>query len=117
MEDHAEVKAFSPFVQMLRDALGDWLAPDAMTFADMFAQDAVFEFPFAPPGMARRARGRLEIDLHLASLADFALDDVSPPQPSAGSRGETPSCWNSKRVVAIPGPAPHTTSATFPSLN
>jgi uncharacterized protein len=68
----------SPFTRMLRDALGDRLAPDAATFAEMFADDALFEFPFAPPGMACRARGRGEIDRHLASLAEFALDDVSP---------------------------------------
>ncbi|HEV7370323.1 nuclear transport factor 2 family protein [Arenibaculum sp.] len=70
---------FASFTAMLRAVLGDRLAPGAATFSDMFAPDAAFEFPFAPPGMARAARGRAEIDRHLASLTDFALDAVSRP--------------------------------------
>jgi uncharacterized protein len=76
MEDRAKVTALNPFTRMLRDALDSRLVPDAMTFTEMFADEAVFEFPFAPPGMARRASGRGEVELHLANLADFTLDEV-----------------------------------------
>lgn len=76
MTDDANLTSFTA---MLRAALGHRLAPGAKSFAEMFADDGVFEFPYAPPGLATAAHGRAEIERHLASLRDFALDEVSPP--------------------------------------
>lgn len=83
-----EAAKLTSFTAMLRAALGDRLAPGAGSFAEMFADDGVFEFPYAPPGLAKAARGRAEIDRHLASLGDFALDEIAPPivRPVEGGR-------------------------------
>ena len=42
-----------PVTEMTRAALGDRLAP-AAEYLDMFADDAVFEFPFSPGGAVRK---------------------------------------------------------------
>ena len=34
------------------------VAGEGVVFADLFAQDGVLRFPFAPPGMPREIRGR-----------------------------------------------------------
>ena len=59
------------FSAMLRGVLGDRLAidlgPDA-TFRDMFAEDGVMEFPFAPPGFTTRLDGRAALTAYLDAL-------------------------------------------------
>lgn len=60
------------FSAMLREALGSALAPGASRFLDMFAEDGVMEFPFAPPGVAKRLEGRPALAAHLASLEGLA---------------------------------------------
>jgi uncharacterized protein len=62
------------FSAMLRETLSEYLAPNATTFVEMFAQDGVMEFPFAPPGVPQRVEGRPALAAHLeyfASLVDF----------------------------------------------
>ena len=49
------------FPAMLRRVLGDRLKPGAATFPEMFAEDGVFEYPFAPPGLATRMVGQAAI--------------------------------------------------------
>lgn len=61
--------SFASFSAMLRQALGDRLAPAAASFVEMMAEDGVMEFPFAPPGQVRRLAGRAAVARHLASLA------------------------------------------------
>lgn len=56
------------FSAMLREGLGHVLAPDALRFVDMMAEDGVMEFPFAPPGLTTRLDGREAVAAHLASL-------------------------------------------------
>ena len=34
------------------------VAGEGVVFADLFAEDGVLRFPFAPPGMPREIRGR-----------------------------------------------------------
>lgn len=68
------------FSTMLRDALHDRLVPDATTFLEMFADDGVMEFPFAPPGLTTRLQGKDALAAHLQSLSGLvALDGMSTP--------------------------------------
>jgi uncharacterized protein len=68
------------FSAMLRQALGTRLATDADNFVEMFAQEGVMEFPFAPPGVTARLVGRPAIAAHLQSLSgDIAFDHMSDP--------------------------------------
>jgi uncharacterized protein len=69
------------FSAMLRQALGDSLASDANTFVDMFAENGVMEFPYAPPGLTTRLDGRQAVAAHLQSLSgEIAFDRMSAPK-------------------------------------
>jgi ketosteroid isomerase-like protein len=57
------------FSAMLRQALGDALAPEATRFLDMFAEDGVMEFPYAPPGGVPRLEGRAALAAYLPKVA------------------------------------------------
>ncbi len=56
-----------PVTDMTRVALGDRLAPGAAEYLDMFADDAVFEFPFGA-GDAVRVEGKPAMAEYLASI-------------------------------------------------
>jgi ketosteroid isomerase-like protein len=56
------------FAALLRSNMGDQLAPEAISFVDMLAEDAVMEFPFAPPGLPRCLDGKAAIQKHVESL-------------------------------------------------
>lgn len=78
------------FPAMLRAALGDRIAADATGFVDMLADDAVMEFPFAPPGLPRRLEGRDAVAGHLAKLARLiAFDRIDPATVVARDGGTT----------------------------
>lgn len=65
---------------MLRRALGDRLAPNALTFQEMVAPDGVVEFPFAPPGFASRLDGRDALVAHLKRVGGrVKFDRMSEP--------------------------------------
>ena len=68
MADVYEGDNFQGFSSMLRAALGDKLAPEASSFAEMMAVDGVIEFPYAPPGLPRRLEGRAAVKAHLERL-------------------------------------------------
>ena len=68
------------FSAMLRGALGDALAPDAATFAEMFAETGVMEFPFAPADGERRLEGRPALIEYLAGLGTM-IDIVGVGAP------------------------------------
>lgn len=59
------VESFSNF---LRRNLSDYLRPEARAFTEMLAEDAVFEFPYAPPGSVTRIEGRAKIAEHVALI-------------------------------------------------
>ena len=76
------------FPAMLRRVLGDRLKPDAETFPDMFAEDGVLEYPYAPPGLSTPIAGRAAIVanfqrlrklLRIDGVADVAEIEVSDP--------------------------------------
>lgn len=79
------IQGIFPFTDILRAALGSRLAPGAARFVDMFAEDGVFEFPYAPPGGVRRLQGREAIAEYVGKLT-IHLDHVSEPtvRPVAG---------------------------------
>jgi ketosteroid isomerase-like protein len=65
------------FSAMLRETLGDRLAPGAESFVEMFAEQGVMEFPYALPS-AKRLEGRQALAAHLGYLARLVeLIDVS----------------------------------------
>ncbi len=84
----SDTEPVESFPAMLRRVLGDRLKPEAETFVDMFAEDGVFEYPFAPPGLQTPMRGRAAIIanfqrlrklLRIDSVADVAEIAVSDP--------------------------------------
>lgn len=58
---------FDSFSDLLRAALGHQLAP-ADSFLDMFTEDIVFEFPYAPDGLPNRLDGSAALGFHLKRL-------------------------------------------------
>lgn len=72
--------AIPGFSAMLRGALGDALAPDAAAFPEMFAEDGVMEFPFAPADGVRRLEGRPALIEYLTGLGTM-IDIVSVSAP------------------------------------
>ena len=71
------------FSAMLREALGDRLGPELgpdATYRDMFAEDGVMEFPYAPPGLTPRLDGRDALAAYLGALGEqIAFGAVSRP--------------------------------------
>jgi len=58
---------FDSFGDLLRGALGPALVP-ADDLLDLFAEDVVFEFPYASEGFPKRLDGRDRLAAHLARL-------------------------------------------------
>lgn len=70
----------SSFAAMLRGALGEMLAPDATTFVDMFDENGVMEFPFAPAAGVARIEGRAALVDYLSGLGAMVdIDGMSAP--------------------------------------
>lgn len=67
---------FDGFAEILRTGLGDRLAPDTADLLDMFAEECVFEFPYAPPGFVRRIDGREGLGRYLAVLPGLIKIDL-----------------------------------------
>lgn len=72
---------FDSFSDLLRAALGDRLDP-ADSLLDLFADDVVFEFPYAPDGLPKRLEGKAALAAHLErlgpllSFGSMELDNV-----------------------------------------
>lgn len=68
------------FARMLRGALGDLLAPDAASFTEMFDENGVMEFPFAPSQGITRIEGRPALVDYLSGLGQMVdIDSMSTP--------------------------------------
>jgi len=75
---------FDTFGDLLNGALGSSLV-STEDFLDLFAEDVVFEFPYAPPGFPQRLDGRAMLAAHLARfgpLLDFGQLDLKSIYPS-----------------------------------
>ncbi len=67
---------FEGLTDILREGLGTRIDPTADSFLDMFAQDCVFEAPYAPPGFIARIEGRDALARYLKVLPDLIrIDD------------------------------------------
>lgn len=66
-----DVDPLSSFSAMLRVALNDLLDPAATTFMEMMADDAVMEFPYAPPGLTQRLEGRAALAEYISGLVNI----------------------------------------------
>lgn len=64
------------FPAMLRRVLADRLAPGLDTFPDMFAEDGVLEYPFAPPGLVSPLAGRAAIVANFQKIRGFLRIDA-----------------------------------------
>jgi ketosteroid isomerase-like protein len=60
-------RKFDTFGDLLRGALGPTLTA-ADDFFDLFTEDVVFEFPYAPEGLPQRLDGRDRLAAHFARL-------------------------------------------------
>lgn len=65
---------FHSFGDLLKSALGPGLIA-AGDFFDLFAEDLVFEFPYAPEGLPKRLDGRDQLAAHLARLGPLLQFD------------------------------------------
>lgn len=76
---------FDNFSDLLRGALGSRL-DESPELADLFTEDVVFEFPYAPDGLPRRLDGISALADHLTrlgpmlKLGEFSLHAVHPSE-------------------------------------
>lgn len=74
---------FDSFSGLLRGALGSGLGTGP-EMVDIFAEDVVFEFPYAPDGLPKRLEGLPALADHLArlgpmlELGEFTLHEIHP---------------------------------------
>lgn len=69
---------FPSLSALLRQALGDLLAPDAKTFLDMCTDDILVEFPFTPPGGTSRLDGKAALEAYLPTVATlFTIESMA----------------------------------------
>ncbi|GGK55669.1 nuclear transport factor 2 family protein [Salinarimonas ramus] len=65
---------FDTFGDLLKGALGPTLGP-ADEILDLFAEDVIFEFPYAPEGLPKRLDGRDRLAAHFARLGPLIAFD------------------------------------------
>ena len=76
----AENKTMKHFANGLRLCMGDRLASDAISFIDMLAEDAVMEFPYAPPGSIKRLDGKATIAKYMEEVSGrLQIERFAPP--------------------------------------
>lgn len=63
---------------VFRRALDGLLAGEGAPWVDMFTDDGVFEFPFAPPGLPTRLEGKAAIAEHMRHLPAVIRFDRFP---------------------------------------
>ncbi|MEO1399405.1 MAG: nuclear transport factor 2 family protein [Pseudomonadota bacterium] len=71
-----EQTRFEGLTDILREGLGHRIDPAAESFLGLFAEDCVFEAPYAPPGFITRIEGRDALERYLKVLPDLIrIDD------------------------------------------
>ncbi len=72
-----EVESIPSFSNLLREALGAALRPDAEGLLDMCDEQIVFEFPYAPAGAVSRLEGKTALADYLPKVgALIVFDDL-----------------------------------------
>jgi ketosteroid isomerase-like protein len=78
MTQNNELDPVGIFSNFLRNALNDQLDPAATTFVEMLAEDAVIEFPYAPPGGVTKVEGKANIAQYVSGVGDlFEFGDMT----------------------------------------
>ena len=80
MEDTNTTAEIGGFSAMLKKALGPLVDQQAKGFVEMMAEDAVMEFPYAPPGVVRKLVGRAALADHLQRIGGM-IDFTGFSQP------------------------------------
>ena len=96
--------SFESFSDLLRCALGRALTP-AETFLDMFTDDILFEFPYAPDGLPTRVVGHKALSDHLAKISpllEFGLLHLDAVHPSGATVVFEFHCWGRGRHNDLP---------------
>ena len=77
------INKYPSLFELIRAALGN-KAAEATDFLDLFTEDAVLDYPFAPVGTPEQLIGKANIAAHAIRLApllefgDFTLESVYP---------------------------------------
>jgi uncharacterized protein len=65
---------------MLKAALGDVVDQSAEGLTELVSEDAIMEFPYAPPGRPKRVIGRAALDQYLRRIEGlFAIESHTDP--------------------------------------
>jgi ketosteroid isomerase-like protein len=73
-------KPWAAFGRFLQEVLEGLLDPQLQEVEDFFAAEAIFEFPFAPPGLPAQLNGAAAIRAHLAKLPEMIeIEEFSRP--------------------------------------
>ena len=76
----AENRTMKLFAEGLRLCMGDRLTAEAVSFVDMLAEDAVMEFPYAPPGSIKRLDGKATIAKYMEEVSGrLQIERFAPP--------------------------------------
>ena len=97
-------RKFDSFSRLLRSALGENLAP-GKEISDLFAEDIVFEFPYAPEGVPRRLSGKAALMNHLgriSPLLEFGEMTLHRVHPSGETFVLEFSCEGTGRQTGAP---------------
>ena len=95
---------FDSFSGLLRGALGDRLVAGS-GMEDLFTEDVVFEFPYAPEGLPRRLEGLPALADHLTRLGpmlDLRAFTLRAVHPSGGSVILEFSCLGAGVATGLP---------------
>ena len=75
-----ENKTMEIFAEGLRSCMHERLAPEAVSFFDMLADEAVMEFPYAPANSPNRLVGKAAIRSYMEGVASrLRIDHFAPP--------------------------------------
>lgn len=66
-----ETRPWAAFSRFLKEVLDGLLDPELQNVEDFFAPEAIFEFPFAPPGLPQKLEGAAAIRAHLERLPEM----------------------------------------------
>ncbi|EKF61674.1 hypothetical protein QWE_00690 [Agrobacterium albertimagni AOL15] len=81
---------FPSLSTLLRQALGEALAPDADTLLEMCAEDVVFEFPYHPPGFTERLEGRAALETYLPTVSKLiSIESMTLKHAFISGEGDT----------------------------
>lgn len=83
------IDEFPSLSALLREALGDKLAPNSQTLLEMCSEDVVFEFPYYPPGFTERLEGRTALEAYLPTVSNLiSIESMTLHRAFMSSEGD-----------------------------